>query len=155
MYVNINDYFTECPIGLTEKLFTKEYMDIASSFNSITGTNTYRELIEHKWYYKESNASGFYNRDEFYQKNERHKTDDQCIPRYRLVRIKRAETFSTVYLLQVISVLLRYPLRFFMHVIWNDWKLTLLKSLFMYSIFIVIRNNKSVLSLIFFRERNG
>lgn len=87
-------------------------MDIASSFNSITGTNTYRELIKHKWYYKENNASRFYNRDEFYpkkEKNEKRETDDQCIPRYQLVRVKHAETFSTVYLLQVILfILLRY-----------------------------------------------
>lgn len=100
---NVEVEATECPIKLTEKSFTKEYMDIASSFNSITGTNTYRELIKHKWYYKENNASRFYNRDEFYpkkEKNEKRETDDQCIPRYQLVRVKHAETFSTVYLLQ-------------------------------------------------------
>lgn len=111
---------SECPIRLTEKLFTEEYADIASSFNSITGTNTYNELIERKWYHKENNTSGFYDRDEFYRKNEKYKTN-RCIPRYQLVRVKRAETFSTVYLLQVIlSILLRYPLRFSTHVVWND-----------------------------------
>lgn len=78
-------------------------MDISSSFNFITGMNTYNELIKHKWHYRKNNASRFYNKDEsFHQKeNEKRETDDQCIPRYQLVRVKHAETFSTVYLLQV------------------------------------------------------
>ncbi|XP_077255398.1 post-GPI attachment to proteins factor 6 isoform X3 [Temnothorax americanus] len=101
---NVKVDVTECPIGLTvERSFTEEYMDRASSFNSIIGTNTYEELIKHKWYYKETNASRFYNRDDVYQekgKNEKSETDNQCIPRYQLVRVKHAETFSTVYLLQ-------------------------------------------------------
>ncbi|XP_071645882.1 post-GPI attachment to proteins factor 6 isoform X7 [Temnothorax longispinosus] len=108
-YYNITEFnvkvdVTECPIRLTvERSFTEEYVDIASSFNSIIGTNTYEELIKHKWYYKETNASRFYNRDDVYQekgKNEKSETDNQCIPRYQLVRVKHAETFSTVYLLQ-------------------------------------------------------
>lgn len=99
---------SECPVRLTRgKSFTTEYTDVALSFNSITGTNTYKELMKRKWYYKENNASRFYNGNEFYSKSE--KTDNQCIPRYQLVRIKHAETFSTVYLLQVIlSILLKY-----------------------------------------------
>lgn len=80
-------------------------MDVALSFNSITETNIYKELIKRKWYYKENNASKFYNR-EFYQKNEKREPDNQCIPRYQLVRVKHAETFSTVYLLQVILSML-------------------------------------------------
>ncbi|XP_025987542.1 post-GPI attachment to proteins factor 6 isoform X2 [Solenopsis invicta] len=94
----------ECPIKLTEKSFTREYINIASSFSSVTGKNTYEELIKHKWYYEENNDSTFYNGNEFYEKrNEKHETDNlytKCIPRYQLVRVKHAETFSTVYLLQ-------------------------------------------------------
>ncbi|XP_036147030.1 post-GPI attachment to proteins factor 6 isoform X3 [Monomorium pharaonis] len=100
---NVKIDTSECPIKLTEELFTREYMDIALSFNSMTGMNTYKELIKHKWYYKENNNSRFYNKDEFHQKNEKHETDNlytKCIPRYQLVRVKHAETFSTVYLLQ-------------------------------------------------------
>ncbi|KAG5328445.1 TMM8B protein, partial [Acromyrmex charruanus] len=98
---NIKIDTTECPIGLTEKSFTREYTDILPlSFNSITKTNTYKELIKHRWYNEEINGSKFYNKDEFYQKNEKRDTDNQCIPRHRLVRVKHAETFSTIYLLQ-------------------------------------------------------
>jgi len=97
---------------LIEKSFTSEYTDIALNFNSITRTDTYEELIKNKWYDKENNASIFYNKDEFYPKNE--KSDNWCILRYHLVRVKHAETFSTVYLLQVI---LRYVMHFPMHVI--------------------------------------
>ncbi|KAL0107615.1 hypothetical protein PUN28_014724 [Cardiocondyla obscurior] len=101
---NVKIDVTECPVRLTEVLFTKEYINIASSFNSITKMNTYNELIKRNWHYKINNVSRFYNADnEFYQekeKREKRETDNQCIPRYQLVRVKHAETFSTVYLLQ-------------------------------------------------------
>jgi len=81
-------------------------------------TDTYEELIKNKWYDKENNVSIFYNKDEFYPKSE--KRNNWCILRYHLVRIKHVETFSTVYLLQVI---LRYVMHFPIHIICNkDWK---------------------------------
>lgn len=96
---NIKVDTIECPIRLIEKSFTGEYMDNASNFNSLTRMNTYKELIEHKWYYKENSPSRFYNK-EFYLKNEKYEIENQCIPRYQFVRIKHAQTFSNVYLLQ-------------------------------------------------------
>ncbi|XP_011646834.1 post-GPI attachment to proteins factor 6-like [Pogonomyrmex barbatus] len=42
----------------------------------------------------------FYSTNEFYRKSKRHETDEQCVPRYQLARVKHTKTFSTVYLLQ-------------------------------------------------------
>lgn len=117
------------------------------------GTNTYKELIKHRWYDKEINDSKFYNRDEFYPK--KRETDNQCISRHRLVRVKHAETFSTVYLLQVISI---YHIKmccvfFCFYAIWNkDWNM-------IYFFLIVYDSDYLVLILYsiteIFREKSG
>lgn len=95
-----------CPIRLTDISFTRKYIDTFLSFNSVIGSDT-KDVLKYEWSSKENNASRFYNRNKFYQKNEeydnaKYETDDECMPRYQLMRVKHAETFSTVYLLQVI-----------------------------------------------------
>lgn len=97
-----------CPIRLTDISFTRKYIDTFLSFNSVIGSDT-KDVLKYEWSYNENNASRFYNRNKFYQKNEeydnaKYEIDDECTPRYQLVRVKHAETFSTVYLLQVIFV---------------------------------------------------
>ncbi|XP_072750640.1 post-GPI attachment to proteins factor 6 isoform X2 [Anoplolepis gracilipes] len=87
-----------CPIKLTD-ISARKYIDIFRNFNSITESNT-KDVSKYEWSYKENNASRFYDRNKFYQKNEEYETDIKCMPRYQLVRVKHAETFSTVYLLQ-------------------------------------------------------
>lgn len=90
-----------CPIRLTDISSTRKYIDTFLSFNSVTESNT-KDVLKYEWSYEENNASRFYNRSKFYQKNEEYETDNECIQRYQLVRVKHMETFSTVYLLQVI-----------------------------------------------------
>ncbi|KAL6437504.1 hypothetical protein ACFW04_004153 [Cataglyphis niger] len=92
-----------CPIRLTDISFTRKYIDTFLSFNSVIGSDT-KDVLKYEWSYNENNASR-YDRNKFYQKNEeydnaKYEIDDECTPRYQLVRVKHAETFSTVYLLQ-------------------------------------------------------
>lgn len=96
----------ECPVRLTDTSFTRKYIDTFLNFNSVMGSNT-KDVLKYKWPYKENNVSRFYNRNKLYQKNEEYEIDNECMPRYQLVRVKHAETFSIVYLLQVIFAKIR------------------------------------------------
>ncbi|XP_020281025.1 transmembrane protein 8A-like isoform X3 [Pseudomyrmex gracilis] len=79
---NVKIDISECPIKLTEKFFTREYINTVSSSNSVKGHT--KDLIKHKWYYQETNVSSFYSRDEFYKKNKAYETDNLCVPRHQL-----------------------------------------------------------------------
>nr|XP_012223759.1 PREDICTED: uncharacterized protein LOC105673010 [Linepithema humile] len=92
---NVKVQVSECPIRLTNKSFMRESTDTALSLNSARELN----INEYKWYYKGNNISRSYNKI-FYRRNEEHETDNSCMPRHQLVRVKHAETFSATYLLQ-------------------------------------------------------
>ncbi|XP_025266403.1 post-GPI attachment to proteins factor 6 isoform X1 [Camponotus floridanus] len=96
---NVKVDILECPVRLTDTSFTRKYIGTFLNFNSVTGSNT-KDVLKYKWSYKENNVSRFYNRNKLYQKNEEYEIDNECMPRYQLVRVKHAETFSIVYLLQ-------------------------------------------------------
>lgn len=97
-----NCYFSECPIRMTEKYFNREYINTALSFNSVMESNV-KNFIRRTQYYDGNNTSVKYafHKNQVSKFNKQRNTADICMPRHQLVRVKHAEAFSTVYLLQV------------------------------------------------------
>lgn len=95
--------FSECPIRITEKSFVRQYLD-APSFSKALAQLHMKDLTKHLHHdeirYNKSYSGVDLMRNEFRVSDE--DLDDPCVPRYQLARIKHSQTFSGVYLLQVL-----------------------------------------------------
>lgn len=121
----------ECPVRLTDTSFTRNYIDTFLNFNSVTRSNT-KDVLKYKSSYKENNVSRFYNKNKFYRKNEEYEIDNECMPRYQLVRVKHAETLSIVYLLQVIFAKIHIIMKIIKHSCARAYQLYFLYIDFLY-----------------------
>lgn len=98
--------FSECPIRVTEKSFVRQYLD-APSFSKALAQLHMKDFTNHISHREDgkknmSSYNGVDLRNQFHLSDENF--DDPCVPRYQLARIKHSQTFSGVYLLQVLNI---------------------------------------------------
>lgn len=78
-------YSTECPVKITESIYLKPWSTIGNSSSRGNGVRMHKSLFDST-------------------ENDAMIAGDPCVRRFQLVRVKQLQTFSGVYLFQVLFI---------------------------------------------------